>query len=98
MVSTTGSGTVNWTDAQKAELLRTGTVEDYTGHHINNVASAPDWKGDPRNIRFLKNGKVGMPNDKLHALTGHRGDYHNDTKGILIDRQAMIDAFKAGCG
>jgi hypothetical protein len=35
-----------WTEAQKAELLRTGEVKGYTGHHINNVASAPDWKGD----------------------------------------------------
>jgi hypothetical protein len=37
----------------------------------------------------LKNGKVGMPNDHLHALTGHRGDYNNDTKGRLIDRHAV---------
>lgn len=97
LVKTTGSGTVDWTPAQKTELLRTGDVEGYTGHHINNVASEPAWKGDPRNIRFLQNGEAGTPNDHVHSLRGHRGTFQNDTRGRLIDRQRMIDVFKAGC-
>jgi hypothetical protein len=50
-----------------------------------------------RNIRFPQNGKVGTPNDHVHATTGHRGDFHSNTRGRLIDRQAMIDALKASC-
>jgi len=54
-----GYGTVDWTDAQKAELLSTGKVGGFTGHHINNAASSPAWQGDPRNIVFLSNGPSG---------------------------------------
>lgn len=97
LVRETGRGTVNWTSAQQQELLNTGRVRGYTGHHINNAATAPAWEGDPRNIRFLSNGRVGLPNDHLYADQGHRGNWQNSTRGRLIDRMEMIRRFRAGC-
>ena len=97
LVKETGRGTVDWTSSQKAELLREGKVTGFTGHHINNAATAPAWEGDPRNIRFLQNGEAGLPNDHLYAKQGHRGDWHNSTKGRLIDRVEMLKRFRAGC-
>ncbi|MEN3747981.1 RHS repeat-associated core domain-containing protein [Sphingomonas sp. HF-S3] len=97
LVQETGRGTVNWTAAQRRELLKTGKVRGFTGHHINNAATAPDWEGDPRNIRFLKNGRRGLPNDHLYSKQGHRGSWQNSTKGRLIDRVEMLRRFRAGC-
>lgn len=97
LVRETGRGTVNWTSAQQQELLNTGRVRGYTGHHINNAATAPAWEGDPRNIRFLSNGRAGLPNDHLYADQGHRGNWQNSTRGRLIDRMEMVRRFRAGC-
>jgi RHS repeat-associated protein len=97
LVRATGNGTVNWTSAQRQELLQTGRVRGYTGHHINNAATAPAWEGDPRNIRFLSNGRANLPNDHLYSNQGHRGNWQNSTSGRLIDRQEMIRRFRAGC-
>lgn len=46
-------GTVNWTAAEKTELLQTGKVSGYQGHHINSVNGHPELARDPNNICFL---------------------------------------------
>ncbi|WP_299941937.1 RHS repeat-associated core domain-containing protein [uncultured Microbulbifer sp.] len=75
----------------------------YTGHHINSVNGNGDlgakWAGDPRNIVFLENenhpnGSATF-NEHISSPQGHRGDYHNSSTGRLIDRQAMVDQYKA---
>jgi RHS repeat-associated protein len=49
-----GGGTRNWTRAERAELLRTGRVKGYEGHHINTVKGNPiTMARDPRNVRFV---------------------------------------------
>jgi hypothetical protein len=88
LVLKTGFGTANWTPDQLTELTSTGKVKGFTGHHINNAASAPAWQGDPRNITFLSNGPNG--GDHLHSPQGHRGNYQNSTSGRLIDREEML--------
>ena len=97
LVRETGRGTVGWTSAQQQELLNTGKVRGYKGHHINNAATALAWEGDRRNIRFLPNGRAGLANDHLYSDQGHRGNWQNSTKGRLIDRLEMIKSFRAGC-
>jgi len=85
LVNITERGTVDWTPEQIKELKDSDRVRGYEGHHINNFNARPDLTGDPKNIKFL-------PRDKrLRGSRGHRGGYRNDTKGRLIDRQAMID-------
>lgn len=88
LVDKTGRGTRNWSPDEIQELLSKGKVDGYTGHHINWVNGAPDWAGDPRNIRFLSNQPKG--GDHLRSLQGHRGSWRNATSGRLIDRAAMI--------
>ena len=88
LVEATGYGTVDWTAAQRTQLLSTGSVTGFTGHHINNVAQFPAWQADPRNIVFLSNSPNG--GEHLNSLQGHRGAWQNETSGRLIDREAMI--------
>lgn len=94
LVRETGGGTYPWNDEQLKRLTNGKKVKGFTGHHINNHANGTlgdAFKGDPRNIRFLPNGKSEY-NEHLYGERGHRGNYQNNTKGRLIDRQAMIDA------
>ena len=99
LVQLTGGGTVNWTEEEKVELLSAGKVKGYTGHHINNAAAHPDWKGDPRNIVFLTNSPGGGAH--LNSSQGHRGAWSNSTSGRLIDRSEMVKMHekraKEGC-
>ena len=53
MVAKTGRGTRNWSGKQKMELLQTGKVKGFVGHHINSVKGSPSLAGDPSNIRFV---------------------------------------------
>ena len=46
-------GSVAWSDVQVTELLETGRVKGFEGHHINNVNDFPGLAGDPRNIQFV---------------------------------------------
>ena len=81
--------------SSKTELKTTGKVKGYTGHHINNAASAPEWEGDPRNIVFLTNSPNG--GEHKNGLQGHRNSqtettrkWTNPTTGRLIDRAEMM--------
>ena len=71
-------GTVNWTAAEKAELLQTGKVSGYVGHHINSVNGHPELARDPNNIKFVK-GAQGN-------LAEHGGSFRNSTSGELMNR------------
>lgn len=53
LVRETGSGTRAWTAAQKTELLETGKVRGFVGHHMKSVKGFPDLAGAPSNIQFL---------------------------------------------
>src|SRR5262249_19697126 len=69
-------------------------VLNFTGHHINMVATHPEWQADPRNIAFLEK-RAG----KSHMTLGHPGGTRVRQPGSdLIDRQAMIDALPGGGG
>ena len=73
-------GSVPWTDAQAAELLQTGRVKGFEGHHVNNVNTFPELAGNPRNIQFV--------DGRLNHLDAHSGNFTNSTTGELIDRSA----------
>lgn len=53
LVRETGSGTRAWTAAQKTELLETGKVRGFVGHHMKSVKGFQDLAGAPSNIQFL---------------------------------------------
>jgi hypothetical protein len=41
LIANSQEGTVKWSDAQKAELFRSGKVSGFEGHHINSVNGSP---------------------------------------------------------
>ena len=52
------------------ELLSTGKVKGYDGHHIKNVANNPELAADPTNVQFLT---------RKDHLAAHKGNWRNPT-------------------
>ena len=79
MVRETGAGTRKWESHEITELLETGRVKDYVGHHINSVAhNTIDMAENPANIKFVRAAD--------HVPVEHGGNTHIPTSGPLIDR------------
>ena len=75
MVAKTGQGTRRWSGKQRMELLKTGKVKGFEGHHINSVNGHPSLAGNLKNIRFVTR--------KQH-LALHNGNWRNVTTGSLL--------------
>ena len=86
LVRTTGQGTHPWTEAEKQELLSTGKVKGYEGHHINSVSSNGVLAGDPDNIKFV--------NGRGDHLLEHGGSFKNQTSGPLVKRKKYLETFR----
>jgi hypothetical protein len=69
--------THSWTDSEKRELIETGRVSGYDGHHINDVSTYPELQADPNNITFLT---------KEEHILAHNGNFRNYTNGEVIDK------------
>jgi hypothetical protein len=78
LVRRTGQGTRMWTAAERAELISTGQVKGYVGHHVNSVKGFPQMAGMSDNIQFVRKGAE-------HLLL-HNGNWRNVTSGPLISR------------
>ena len=78
LVASGKPGSRQWTRAEKAQLVDTGKVKGYEGHHINNVHDNPSLAGNPNNIKFV--------NGRAEHLAEHGGNYANPTSGPLINR------------
>lgn len=48
-----GRGTRDWTVSQQEELIRTGRVSGFEGHHMLDASSNPSVANQPDNIQFL---------------------------------------------
>lgn len=77
LVQRSGTGSRIWTDAEIDELLTTGKIKGYVGHHINSVSTYPELADVPGNIQFL------TPQEHILA---HGGNFHNPVQGQLINR------------
>jgi hypothetical protein len=82
LVASGRPGTVTWTAAQRAELVATGRVSGFVGHHINSVNGHAEMAGNPENIKFVDGQKAN--------LVEHGGDFRNVTEGPLMNRGAMM--------
>ena len=94
LIQETGRGTRPWAEAEIKEILAGASYKDlgYTGHHLNRVADAPAWRGDPRNIEFLKQGPK-----QEHMRRGHPGGTAAaQPPKYLIDREAMLESLGGG--
>ena len=65
-----GKGTRDWTPKEQRELIRTGKVKGYEGHHMKSVDGHITKAGDSRNIQFLT---------RKEHLKAHKGDFHANT-------------------
>lgn len=77
LVQETGRGTRDWTRAQIKELVDSGKVKGFVGHHINNVNLAPELADVPENIRFLT---------RPEHFEAHNFNWRNQTTGDLMER------------
>ncbi|HCB15036.1 MAG TPA: hypothetical protein DEP36_15930 [Gammaproteobacteria bacterium] len=100
LVTMTSRGTRKWTPAEKQQLLKTGKVKGYEGHHINSVKTHPHLAGKPNNVMFLTGpakkyptlAKPGM-HQRAHARAKQRYG-HSSTRGPLIDREALLGRYR----
>ena len=86
-----GRGTRQWTVKEQKELLRTGRVNGYHGHHMKSVKIAPEEASNPKNIQFLKARK-----DNNEHKAAHKGDYRNPSNGRYNIRTGKSRPFKDG--
>ncbi|PAM91406.1 hypothetical protein B4N84_28520, partial [Flavobacterium sp. IR1] len=78
-----GTGSGDWSEAQRQEILVSGKARGAEGHHINSVKAHPDQQANPDNIEFVKSREE-------HKLR-HGGDFKNPTEGELIDRNERLE-------
>ncbi len=64
-----------WSKGEIDELLSTGKVRGYQGHHMKSVKGYPELAGDPHNIQFL---------NRRDHLRAHGGNFRNITHGRFI--------------
>ena len=77
LVGATGRGTRRWSAAERTQLLATGKVKGYYGHHIRSVGAHPELASNPSNVRFVTYSE----HFKLHG-----GNWRNQTWGPLVFR------------
>lgn len=78
-----GSGSGNWTDTQRQEIINSGKVRGSEGHHINSVKAHPDQQANPDNIEFVR--------DRDEHRQRHDGDFKNPTEGEFVDRNKRLE-------
>ena len=79
-----GHGTRDWTQKEQRELIASGKVKGYQGHHMKSVDGHNSKAGDPRNIQFLT---------RKEHLAAHSGDYHNNTNGYYDPKTGKMNSF-----
>lgn len=67
-----GKGTRNWNKSEQKQLLATGRVKGYYGHHKCSVKNNPSQAGNSDNIQFLT---------RKEHYKAHDGNYKNDPHG-----------------
>lgn len=80
-----GEATRNWTKEEQKELLETGHVEGYEGHHMKSASLFPEQARNPENIQFLT--------EEEHLYGAHQGNYHNPTNGYYNPETGTMSEF-----
>lgn len=80
-----GEGTRNWTKEEQKELLETGRVAGYEGHHMKSASLYPEQARNPENIQFLT--------EEEHLYGAHQGNYHNQTNGYYNPETGTMTEF-----
>lgn len=80
-----GIGSRKWSDEEQKELLETGRVAGYDGHHMKSVSLYPEYAAEPNNIQFLS--------EDEHFNGAHQGNYHNLTNGYYDPNEGQMHEF-----
>ncbi len=80
-----GRGTRNWSPEEQKELLKSGRVKGYEGHHMKSVRDFPQYAGDEKCIQFLS--------EDEHLNGAHQGSYHNATNGYFNPETGVMEEF-----
>lgn len=87
-----GRGSENWTEEEQKQIKDNVNIDGNNtkrgvsgaeGHHQKNVANHLEDQANPDNIKFYRN-------KKEHLDKGHGGDFHNETDGPPMDKNAML--------
>ena len=78
-----GTGSANWNEAERNEILNKGRVRGAEGHHQKNVSAHLEEQANPDNIKFYKT------RDE-HLQKGHQGKWDNETDAPFIDKNKML--------
>jgi len=79
-----GRGTRDWTPKQQKQLLKTGKVKGFQGHHMKSVDGHTSRAGDLNNIQFL---------DRSEHLSAHNGNFKNNTNGYFDPEKSEMKSF-----
>jgi hypothetical protein len=100
-----GTGSANWAEAERQEILETGKVShkvvvDENGNPVLNKSGNPLKDGPhghhQQNVADHPNQQANPDNIKFykseeqHRVEGHGGDYGNETDAPLIDKDQML--------
>jgi RHS repeat-associated protein len=77
LVQLTGRGTRRWTPAEARQLLETGRVTGYQGHHINSILNSSQVAGNPYNVVFKT---------RPEHFAAHAFNWRTPTFGPLVKR------------
>ena len=77
-----------WSLSEQKEILETGIVKGYQGHHMKSAAKHRSYAGDPENIQFLKGNRYRGDNEehsRVHKLhpEGETNGYYDVKTGIM---------------
>lgn len=86
-----GRGTREWSVSEQKQLLDTGRVQGYQGHHMMSVSKYPEHADNPKNIQFLDTRKGN--NEHLKA---HKNDYREASEGRYNVKTGKIRPMKDG--
>lgn len=79
-----GSGSANWSDEEKAQILKHDSVRGAEGHHQQNVSDHPEQQANPDNIKFYKT-------KDEHLQDGHDGNWDNESNKPMTDKNKMLE-------
>lgn len=83
-----GKGTHQWTKDQQKELLETGKIAGYQGHHMKCCALYPQYAGDINNIQFLSNEEhLAAHNSGIYPMgfQSYTNGWYDAETGIMHD-------------
>jgi hypothetical protein len=85
-----GYCTRKWSVKEQRELLKTGHIQKYEGHHMKNAAKHPEWANAPENIQFLQGsrytGSGACEHSDVHRLNadGSTNGYYDVEDSVMI--------------